>query len=252
VKKKKRGTRDAPGNMPEELRAVELAQLQCPKGHKLPHRTNQGTCSPVYCPGSASSGAPYKGRNVDMREKFKTMSEAGNAAKAEKSAIIKVLSAEADKVIDTMIPESVPGFEMAREAAKAQKTEELVKLGHSIGRWAAMRAFFKVPENMDAGAAEQFVEQRSASLAPDALVELERQLKLGDDSQRREAARDILDMRGMRKRDAMQGTSQPLIQIMMSPGQQPPWVQRVEAPQIPKTIVSTVVDTKKGSGNGNP
>jgi hypothetical protein len=218
-----------PRTAPAEVFSTEESQLRCPKGHRLPHRTNQGTCTPVHCAGSASGKGNRRPRVVEngYKGKFTEIGRMGGVAKKSRSLALQAISTEADAVIDTMIPETVPGYKEARAAAKMQKGEEIVRLANGIGRWAAMRAFFKVPEGLVGEKAEEWVQQRSMMLSVDALAELERQLKLGDDTQRREAARDILDMTGQRKKaEAAQAT--PVFILQNVPGQTlPPWAQRV-------------------------
>lgn len=182
------------GKTPAQVDA-ELTQARCPEGHALPHRTANGSCTPVYCAGGE---AEEKGKVIN----FSALGKQGKQTQMQKSAVLAIVSEEADRVIDNLIPETVPGYKAARDAAKQQKGEELLRLAQGIGRYSAMKSYFNVPEGLSGGEAEAWIQKRSVELSVDALAEFERQLKLGDDTQRREAARDILRMNGMDKKEA--------------------------------------------------
>lgn len=203
----------------EKTLAAEKSGATCPKGHKLPHRTNRGRCTPVHCPGSAAGINAQGGQSA---------AEKGGLVRKARMAVIKQLGQEADEVIDTLIPGESDAAKTARMAAKAEKAGELVRLAQGIGRWAAAKAHFKVPDGLEGAAAEEWVSRRALMLSVDALAELERQLKLGDDTQRREAARDILDMNGMRKKESVGGANTPIIMLVNPNGGpvQVPWAQR--------------------------
>jgi hypothetical protein len=207
---------------------VEAAQARCPEGHLLPHRTENGSCTPVYCAGGKPLGQQ---RTRGQREKataFKTASM--RKIIEDKQKVVKLLSEEADRTIDALIPEGMPGFEEARRTARQQKAEELIRLAQGIGRYAAMKAYFKVPENLSGAEAEAWVTKRSIELSVDALAELERQLKLGDDFQRREAARDILKMNGLDKKEAPPQTNAVIVLNNPAGLAGIPWLKPLEPP----------------------
>jgi hypothetical protein len=185
--------------MPDDLRKLESSQGRCPGGHLLPHRTNKARCTPVYCAGS-TSGKDTNGVSTSPGEAIAN-TDIGNAIKGHKSRALAEISRQADTIIDAMIPGDTAAGQAARLAAKAQKAEHLVKIGHDIGRFAAVRAYFKVPEGLEGAKAEEFVKNKAEALSVDAIVDLERDMKLGDDTQRREARRDLFDMLGIRKRE---------------------------------------------------
>ncbi len=192
--------------MPSDLQALEAKQGRCPKGHLLPHRTNRGRCTPVYCMGSTSGGKVSKQEQSDP-EQLET-SDLGDAPatsssvpNVQREALYEV-SRQADSVIDAMIDGSTVAGQQARAVAKRQKGEALQKLAHDIGRYSAFRTLFKVPEGLEGAAAEEFVRKKADMLSVDMIVDLERDMKLGDDTQRREARRDLADMLGIRKREA--------------------------------------------------
>lgn len=175
---------------------IEATQARCPEGHALPHRTVNGSCTPVYCAGGEATEKTAKVLN------FSAMGKAGKRAQVQKSKVLEIVSQEADRVIDALIPETVPGWQQAREAAKQQKGEELMRLAQGIGRYAAMKSYFNVPEGLTGADAEAWVQKRSVELSVDALAEFERQMKLGDDSQRLATAEKVLRMNGMDKKEA--------------------------------------------------
>lgn len=186
-------------------------QLKCPVGHLLPHETGNGKCTPVYC-------AVRQAQTAGLKK--------ASAVHAARSAALKAIHQEADTVIDSMIPESVPGYKEARALAKDKKSTEMVNLSHAIGRWNAMKSFFKVPEGLAGADAEEFVRQRAMMLSVDAIAVLEEMLKTGDTKDRLDAAREILDMTGQRKRDSG-GSTGPVI-MLMGAGGTVPWAQRIE------------------------
>jgi hypothetical protein len=205
--------------------ATKNLVLTCPSGHAIPNRTPKGNCTPVYCAGKAEKKPQYdvepKKKSAD-REFFKEIAIKGAQKVKENKAIVAAITKEAEARIDKMIPESMPE---AREEAKKKAREEVVRLGHSVGRWAAMRSFFDAPEGLQGADAEQYVQRRAMMLSVDAVLEIERQLKYGDDSQRREAARDILDMVGMRKKEAVNAGG-PVIMLVGGQGTPLPWLNR--------------------------
>lgn len=222
-------------SIPEEIRTVESAQLRCPKGHQLPHRTDRGNCTPVYCPDQEER--PIEVHNRLVPQRVHGVRAAAEIRKAKDKAFRRV-NLEADAIIDQMIPGDSPAMVAARKAAKVQKVEEMVRLGHSIGRFAAMRAFFKTPEGLEGAAAEEFVAKRALALSVDALMILEKNLKLGDSSEQREAARDILDMTGQRRKEAVNVGTAPII-MLINPGGGPvavPWAQKIEIPKPQQPI----------------
>jgi hypothetical protein len=127
--------------------------------------------------------------------------EVNTALRKAKAEILAQLDARADALIDRLLPGETPEMLAARAAAKAQKADELQKLGHQVGRFAAMQAIYKVPEGLQGAEAEDFFEKEAAALLPSIVVDLKRDLQLGDDTQRREARRDIMDILGKRKRE---------------------------------------------------
>lgn len=189
------------GNVPTDVLKLEAAQGRCPEGHKLPHRTERGRCTPVHCAGhsaGANSRQPVAERKATSVESPRTNS----ALKASQKEVLAQLNSMADAIIDKMLPGDTIEMQAARAAAKAQKVEELQKLGHQVGRLSALRAIYSAPEGLQGAAAEEYFKREAENLLPDIIVDLKRDLQLGDDTVRREARRDILDIVGKRKIDA--------------------------------------------------
>ena len=213
------------------------AGIVCPSGHSLPNRTDKGACTPVYCPDPPKEEKPKAPPTLDEIAQQRGLRDpevrARVAAKRKEFAEQRIaLKEKADELINKMLPDTFEYAE-ARDVAIETKAEELKKLGSSVGRLAAARAFFKVPGDLEGAEAEQYVQKKALSLAPEALMEIERQLRLGDDSQRREAARDILDMNGMRRKEAAPGNGPVIMLVNPGGGDPAPWVKRVTPPVLP-------------------
>ncbi len=232
---------------PPDIIRLEAKQGRCPEGHLLPHKSNKGRCTPVFC---AGSNAP-----ADEGEEAASVSEAdlppklGSLLRESKRQVLLEVSRVADEFIDKMIPGETIQAQAGRAAAKAQKADELQKLAMNIGRYAAMRTYFKVPEGLAGAEAEEYVKRRAEILSVDAITDLERDLKLGDDHQRREARRDLLDMAGLRKRESVQGGGSVIMLVNQVGGGMPltgvPLIQRkLHAPQT--------VDATSSSSSGTP
>ena len=95
---------------------------------------------------------------------------------------------------------------------------------------------------------DPLVRQKAMALSVDAVTVLEKMLKLGDSKEQMEAAREILDMTGQRKRDSG-GASGPVIMLMGAAGSVP-WAQRIEVKNggsVPKTIGSIEVPSAQSA-----
>lgn len=225
------------GSIPDDILKLETQQGRCPQGHRLPHRTNRGRCTPVFCAGSSAGG--NDGDAHQTKSTAVATGRIGAALKAAKAEALAEVGREANAIIDAMIPGESISMQTARAQAKASMADELQKLGASIGKFAAMRAYFKAPEGLQGAEAMEYVQKKAESLTVDAITDLERDLKLGDDAQRREARRDLLDMNGMRKKEQV-ANSHPVI-VMVGTNGAPqislPWSTKT------KTITAEVSDS---------
>lgn len=186
--------------VPDDILKLETAQARCPGGHALPHRTNQGRCTPVYCAGS-SAGSNDRQPIHATKEQSVATPRIQSALKQAKQRVLEELDRQADEVIDRLLPGETTEMLAARAAAKAQKADELQKLGHQIGRFAAKTAIFQTPKDLRGADAEEFFKSEAEALLPEIITDLKFDLRMGDDTQRREARRDILDAVGKRKQE---------------------------------------------------
>lgn len=229
---------------PIAVTKLEATQGRCPGGHVLPNRTNKGRCTPVYCAGS-NAGSNAR-QSIAATERQSTSSpETNGALKAAKAAILAELDRRADEMIDRLLPGETLEMQAARAAAKAQKADELQKIGHQVGRFAAHRAVFKVPEGLRGPEAEEYFSRAMEDLLPSIAIDLRRDLELGDDAQRREARRDVLDILGKRKRESAPNVANVLVLQGMDGTNQIklPWSQSGRVVNTPPP---------KGLGAGSP
>lgn len=200
--------------------------LRCPKGHQLPNRTNRGQCSPNYCAGAK----PGRGKLDEV------------ARVATQTAIKKALAGETDAQIDKLVPSDDPDMAAIRANARASKMDEIGRMGHSIGRLAARRAWLKIPEGLTGEAAEAHVRALMNDMSVEAAMDLVYDMRLGDDAQRRHARDRILDAAGHGKKESGSAGSAPIIILQGNAVINPPWkkpkeitVQASSAPQINAT-----------------
>lgn len=186
--------------LPNDLLKLETTQGRCPGGHLLPNKTNKGRCSPVFCAGSLA-GSNDRQPTSETKGESVTSPRVGSALKAAKAEVLAQLNAKADEIIDRLLPGETFEMQAARASAHAQKADELQKIGHQVGRFAAHKAVFKVPENLKGADAEEYFKREAENMLPEIIVDLKRDLQLGDEVVRREARRDILDIVGKRKQE---------------------------------------------------
>lgn len=144
---------------------------KCPEGHTLPHKFNGVRCTPLAC------GQLSKGRAI---------SQAGavnNLKIRDEKEELKFIERNAKKDA---------AFAQTRLTVRNSMVEQ-------------------PPEGLDTAEAEEWTQKKMVALLPAAVAELEYQLKFGDDRQRMDAARDVLDANGMRKRDAITASGQTIV-----------------------------------------
>ena len=106
------------------------------------------------------------------------------------------------------------------------------------------RKLLKVPKLEDEKQLEAYVGKKLLELAPEALAQMEWDLKLGDDRSRSEAAREILDRAGFGKGEKKEQLNAPI--VIINPAAvmaQLPWAQK----QI--SDVGQVVDVTPDKGD---
>lgn len=206
-------------SMSEEQKSAESQFGRCPKGHAIPHRTNKGNCTPLFCAGS-KSGA----------------SRAEQKAKKEGLEPTQIVR-QGVKELTTQDLGEVDELELSETSSRIMKAST---------RHKARLAFLKVPETFsDPKEREKWVEDKKQELLPLALADVEYSLKLGDQQERERARREVLDMTGHGKREGGGGSTSPLIMLVGVSGNpaENPWVRRVEAKNLPVTV-QTIEVTK--------
>lgn len=177
------------GHVADAARLANNATNRCPQGHQLPHDVDGTRCTPLWC--------------VD---KPKEKKHGGGRMKA--NAIVKALPAGDVKDVVEL---------------------EDRRFQHSMTKAKLRREYLKVPEGLTGPDAEAYVQRKMVDLTPDAVAELEFQLKIGDDRQRMTAAQDILDRAGFGKRDGGGAAVGPIMIINAVGGSfTPPWAVKAQ------------------------
>lgn len=177
-----------------------MKELKCPKGHKLPNAGDSGRCTTKWCgvvKTTSLANAPVNPLSGPAQGRA-IMGDEENGHN-ETSA---VKAAEKDLM-----------FARARAKVRAK----------ALG----LAALPPVREED----LETYALKKATSLIPDAMAEVEYQLKFGDDKQRKEAALDVLDMTGNRRRDALGGGGHTII-LTLSPQDAPEWAGGVRQARI--------------------
>lgn len=213
---------------PERVKDGEASFYCCPKSHKLPHRTANGECTPLWCADQdrKAGGSRSKTDTNRVRE----------AADEVKQAVL----AKADDQINGLVRGDDETADLSRNAAKLAKVDESVRLGKGAGRFAARLSALGTPTGLQGVEAEKWADSKLVEMLPLAVAEVEYQLKFGDDAQREKAAGKVLDATGRGKKE-QQGNSAPTI-ILVGAGTggalNYPWMKRaasavIDAPKDP-------------------
>lgn len=224
--------------------------MKCPAGHELPRETKNGQCTPLYCAddgataeGVLPSGKAKRAKKEKMPftslEKAPTRVEDLPIPKAEKVATHALVTAADNAIKETVeaaLENEVDRFNATSAAIEASKGM-IGRAGTGLGAFAIRQAFLKIPKAMDNEKAEEWAQSKAVELLPTALGEVEFRLKFGTDDQRYEAAKDVLDMNGMRKRDAINSGGNTIILNLGPNGT--PWA---------KKVVSSAVDAALPEG----
>ena len=170
---------------------VQKVELSCPAGHVLPHKTKKGRCTTEWC--ALEAPAPMPG-TLTVTGKAFNEPDATSLARAEDKEDVAA---------------SVRSMEVEARIAEAHRT--------------VRRRVVGVPANIEDP--EGYAQAKAVSLLPEAMAEIEYQLKYGDDKQRADMADRVLDMTGNRKRDAIAGGGQTIV-LNFSPHDAPAWADR--------------------------
>lgn len=195
----------------EDQKKTDAKFGRCPKGHALPHRTNKGNCTAMFCMGGGKAKSPSKAKK--------------ETALAVKDGLTDL--AEAD------------GEELAMVSSK---------IAQANTRHRARLQFTKTPESfVDEKTQEEWVEAKKKSLVPLALADVEYALKLGDAQEREKARKEVLDMTGHGRKEAGNAPTQPLIIITNGPGGlgQNPWVRQIDKDGKELPAKTQVIDAQK-------
>lgn len=172
---------------------VQAKGLKCPAGHALPHKTKQGRCTTEWC-------ALAKGEEESLGE-----------------APIKLLAPA--PTVSTKALAKAEAEDLVQSDTMRLETEQRIAEAHRQVR----RRVVGVPQTIEDP--EGYAQAKAVSLLPEAMAEIEYQLKYGDDRQRAEMADRVLDMTGNRKRDALAGGGQTIV-LQFSPADAPSWADR--------------------------
>lgn len=188
--------------------------FKCPRGHQLPNQTERGPCTPVLC-GNADGSKGRLEMRVGEKKTHKAYEKKRLALKAAlpDDEVTKLVKGEANDL----------AVDAARQSAAEAKAEQLIRMGHAAGRFAARAKFVGLPEGLQGAEAEEWADKRLIDLLPAAVAELEYQLKLGDDKQRIEAADKVLSANGRSRRDGGGLGTAPIIILTGGAVVQPPW-----------------------------
>lgn len=217
----------------------------CPGGHRLPREG----CTVMYC---LDQRAGVSGRGGKRASKQAT---------ARREAAQKALASPL-KDLGT-VPPTQPSNTRTDALPLAEQMEgratEAGKLALMAGKHAARRGLLPVPD-LKGGEAEEYAQRKLVDLLPQAVTELEQQLTYGDDKQRIEAARDVLDANGMRRREQVGNMVPPIVlnftgvlPWMQVPGVSPETAKKVKAnAQIVDGEASRSKDGESGTDGDRP
>lgn len=170
---------------------VQKVALECPEGHALPHKTKKGRCTTEWCALEAPEKVPGE---LTITGKAFNEPDATALARSEAAEDLKA---------------SVQRLETDARIAEAHRQVRRKVVG--------------VPTQIEDP--EGYAQAKAVSLLPEAMAEIEYQLKYGDDKQRADMADRVLDMTGNRKRDAIAGGGQTIV-LNFSPHDAPAWADR--------------------------
>lgn len=224
--------------------------MKCPAGHELPHETPNGQCTPIYC---STDGALVDGtlptgkksrkqiyKDAARPGKVEDIAALGRQEKAEARAAVTATTLATKKEIEDSLVGDEHGQRDAQLAAIEAERAQISRVGTGLGALAIRQAFLKIPK-MSGEDAETWAQNKAVELLPTALGEVEFRLKFGTDDQRYEAAKDVLDMNGMRKRDALASGGNTIILNIGSNGT--PWAKKVVQTNV---VDALPADTKAG------
>jgi len=222
---------------------TKLSFTECPKGHALPREG----CTPIYCGGTS---APQS-----LLPKVTALSKAAAKQGRSSSKAKRVMSKNIDGMTMRAVEElrKAPGGQneldiIALDKEHQAKTAE--RVGKRLAERAVRMALLKMPQGLEGADAEEWADKKAVELLPSAMAQIEYDLLYGDDSQRREAARDVLDMTGRRRRDGG-GSVTPTIILNLGGGNMLPW-EKASAKVTAGTATRIEAGANAAVGDGPP
>lgn len=215
--------------------------LYCPGAHRLPREG----CTPMYCLDQRAGVSGRGGKRASPQ------------SKARREVAQKALASPL-KDLGTVEP-AAPNNALPLAEQMEGRATEAGKLALMAGKHAARRGLLPVPD-LKGGEAEEYAQRKLVDLLPQAVTELEQQLTYGDDKQRIEAARDVLDANGMRRREQVGNMVPPIVlnftgvlPWMQVPGVSPETAKKVKAnAQIVDGEASRSKDGESGTDGDRP
>lgn len=216
---------------------------RCPGGHRLPRKG----CTPMYCLDQRAGVSGKGGKRAPPQ------------SVARREAAEKALTAPLKDLGSVQPKEPSAGLPLAEQMEG--RSTEAGRLAVLAGKHAARRGLLPVPD-LKGGDAEEYAQKKLVEMLPAAVTELEHQLTYGDDKQRVEAARDVLDANGMRRREQAGNMVPPIVlnftgvlPWMQVPGVTAETTKRVRARQDAEVIdgeASRSEDGESGADGDGP
>lgn len=201
---------------------TKLSFTKCPEGHDLPREG----CTPLYC-GGVSIGEQLTPKSKKAKA-HATQGRAAAKTRVNKGATITAIQNRAIAEMKATPLGQADLKALEREEDEEHKEKTAQRVGKRIVERAVRMALLKLPAGLTGADAEEWADKKAVELLPSAMAEIEYQLYYGDDGQRREAARDVLDMTGRRRREGG-GTVVPTIVLNLGGGNMLPWERTVNA-----------------------
>lgn len=217
---------------PPEVREAERSFGGCPGGHRLPHHTERGDCTPLWCAAGKKRRAdkataktvrrsPHT-RPHPEREGKGSASEGGAETTGDEGrrSAPSGRPAEGEAGTDVALARTsrASGRDGVEAVEETERAQEAVRMARGKGRHAARMAVMEVPPGLEGTAAEDWADKRLLSLLPLAVAEVEAQLKFGDASQRERAADKVMAATGRGKREAAHNSAPTIIYIAQGEG----------------------------------
>jgi hypothetical protein len=196
--------------------------MACPRGHDLPMKFPYGECTPVLCAEEAQS------RREGLDGRLPTLA-AAKRMDQERRKRGREAGREGTEALNAVAEESRMQLTSLEEGSNPHALAFVNRVVDRRKNHAAKLLAFGMPQGLTGEAAEQWADKRLVELLPQAVVEAQAMLEMGDDAQRQKAMQQILDSTGRGKRE-VGGSSAPAIVINVGGGQAAsmhPW--RVEA-----------------------